>query len=69
MRDGMSIQCGCFKPHADDFERNRPKRMTDQGLRELQNEYTLPAVVFETRLRVPLLCAENAEGRPRTWAE
>ena len=25
MRDDMSIQCGCFKPHADDFERNRPR--------------------------------------------
>jgi len=25
MRDDISIQCGCFKPHADDFERNRPR--------------------------------------------
>ena len=43
--------------------------MTDRGLLELQNEYTLSAGFFETRLRVLLLCAENAEGRPRTWAE
>jgi hypothetical protein len=43
--------------------------MTDRWLLELQNECTLSAGVFETRLRVLLLCAENAEGRPRTWAE
>jgi hypothetical protein len=51
------------------FRAEPPKRMTDRWLLELQNEYTLSAGVFETRLRVLLLCAENAEGRPRTWAE
>jgi hypothetical protein len=51
------------------FRTEPPKRMTDRWLLELQNEYTLSAGVFETRLRVLLLCAENAKGRPPTWAE
>jgi len=51
------------------FRAEPPKRMTDRRLIELQTEYTLSAGVFETRLRVLLLCAENAEGRPRTWEE
>ncbi len=51
------------------FRAEPPKRMTDRRLIEFQTEYTISAGVFETRLRVLLLCAENAEGRPRTWEE
>lgn len=51
------------------FPAEAPKRMTDRRLLDLQHEYTLSAGIFETRLRVLLLCAEYAEGRPRTWAD
>jgi len=43
--------------------------MTDRRLIDLQHEYTRSAGMFEGRLRVLLLCAEHAEGRPRTWAD
>jgi len=58
------LQAACRR-----FRAEPPKRMTDRRLLELQNEYTLSAGLFEARLRVLVLCAENAEGRPRTWAE
>jgi hypothetical protein len=58
------LQAACRR-----FRAEPPKRMTDRRLIELQSEYTLSAGLFEMRLRVLLLCAENAEGRPRAWAE
>jgi hypothetical protein len=58
----LETACRRFPAHA-------PKRMTDRRLIELQHEYTLSAGMFEGRLRVLLLCAEHAEGRPRTWAD
>ena len=50
------------------FRAQPPKRLTDRLLLDLQQEYTLSAAIFEARLRILVLLAENAEGRPRTWA-
>jgi hypothetical protein len=50
------------------FRPQPPKRLTDRLLLDLQQEYILSAAIFEARLRILVLLAENAEGRPRTWA-
>jgi hypothetical protein len=51
------------------FSAEPPKRMTDRRLLDLQHEYMLSAGIFEARLRVLVFCAENAEGRHRSWAD
>jgi hypothetical protein len=50
------------------FRVQLPKRLTDRLLLDLQQEYTLSASIFEARLRVLVLLAENVEGRPQPWA-
>jgi hypothetical protein len=50
------------------FRIQTPKRFTDRLLLDLQQEYTLSASIFESRLRILVFLAESAEGRSRPWA-